>query len=122
MPLNIVNNSIAHVELPTTDFAKSKEFYSTVFGWKCEEIPQMNYMIFSLEGGVGGGFNKVEKVVDKTGHMAYITVEDIPATLSKIEKVGGSTAMPKTDLGNNWGFIAQFKDTCGVTGGLWAKN
>ncbi|MGH8104674.1 MAG: VOC family protein, partial [bacterium] len=90
MPLNIVDNSIAHVELPSTDFKMSQAFYSTVFGWTCEEIPQMNYLLFRLEGGVGGGFNKVDKVVEKSGHMAYITVADINATLEEVKKAGGS--------------------------------
>jgi predicted enzyme related to lactoylglutathione lyase len=115
-------NSITHQELPSTDFAKSAAFYSGVFGWKCEEIPGMNYMIYSVENGLGGGFNKVDSIVSGHGHMSYISVEDIHATLAKVEQARGRTVMPKTGLPNNWGFIAQFADPCGVVCGLWSQS
>jgi predicted enzyme related to lactoylglutathione lyase len=29
-------HGICHIEIPTTDLAKSKAFYENVFGWKVE--------------------------------------------------------------------------------------
>jgi predicted enzyme related to lactoylglutathione lyase len=40
-------HEICHVEIPTTDFAKSKEFYETLFGWKVEVDPVTNYAMWT---------------------------------------------------------------------------
>src|SRR5436309_15165777 len=44
-------NPFIHVELSTQDPAKSKEFYTKLFDWKLEEVPQCQYTLI----GVGEG-------------------------------------------------------------------
>ncbi len=120
--MEMANNSITHIGMPSTDFGKTKAFYEQVFGWKCEELVGMNYMLFTVEGGLGGGFNKVNEIISGTGHMAYITVEDILEMLERVKQAGGQMVMPKTALPNDWGFIAQFSDPCGLICGLWSSK
>ena len=44
--------------------------------------------------------------------MVYFHVNDIEATLAKIESNGGKTLFPKTGIGEH-GFIAHFEDSEG---------
>jgi len=50
-------NEIVHIEIPATDLKGSGRFYDDLFGWKVEEIPEMDYVIFEAGEGPGGGFN-----------------------------------------------------------------
>jgi len=84
-------------------------------------IPELNYALFEVKDGIGGGFNKVESIVPNTGYMNYIQVEDITETLKRIEEAGGKTVLPKTSIGEP-GYIAIFSDPCGARMGLWAKS
>lgn len=117
-----MSNKIVHVEIPSTDLEKSKTFYEGIFGWKVSLIPEVNYAIFEVKDGIGGGFNRVESIALNTGYMNYIHVEDIIVTLKKIEEAGGKTLLPKTSIGQEMGYIAIFTDPCGAQMGLWAKS
>jgi uncharacterized protein len=114
-------NMICHYEIPSTDFTKSKAFYENLFGWTIQEVPDMSYMMFGEEGqGVGGGFNKVEAVVNE-GIQIYIEVEDIPATLARARELGGEVQMDKSQIPGH-GFMAFIGDCCGVKIGLWSRE
>ena len=112
---------LVHWEIPTTDPKKSKEFYSSLFGWKMQGWgPTDDYTLFDVEGGVGGALMKVEKMPEPCIRV-YLEVDDIPAMLARIEAKGGKTAQPKTDIGGGMGFTGSFLDPCGCLVGLWSK-
>jgi predicted enzyme related to lactoylglutathione lyase len=114
-------NTPAHWEIPSTNVAKTSVFYSKLFGWKMSP-PQDGYVMFGMKGGLGGGIMQVKKAPGQ-GVTVYIEVKDIPATLKKVVKLGGKVLVPKTEIGNNWGFWAAFKDPGGCSGvGLWSKR
>ncbi len=113
-------HSICHYEIPSTDFAKSKVFYESLFDWKLTEMPDGSYMVFEIEGGIGGGFNKVEQAT-ADGIQIYIHVADIPATLAKAEELGGKTAKAKTSISEH-GNYALFTDPCGAQIGIWSRE
>ena len=50
--------------------------------------------------------------------MPYITVDDLDATLAKVEGLGGSVIMPAMAIPNDGGRIAIIKDPQGVATGL----
>src|SRR2546430_10844955 len=53
--------SIVHVELHSADPAKSKQFYGEVFGWKFEEMPEMNYTLWRGGEETRGGGQKTKE-------------------------------------------------------------
>ena len=67
-------HGFAHIEIPTTDTQKSKEFYSKIFGWKIDESAP-NYVTFSTGDNQGGGFTQESKPA-QDGVVLYIEVED----------------------------------------------
>jgi predicted enzyme related to lactoylglutathione lyase len=52
---------IDYLELPVTDVAEAKRFYSTVFGWSFTDYGP-DYTCFA-DGRLSGGFAKNENVV-----------------------------------------------------------
>jgi len=112
-------NKLSYWEIPSTDLAKTSEFLSGLFGWKMEPSGD-KYVMFSVEDGMGGGIERTDK---EPGHgiSVYIEVDDIPAKLKRVEELGGKVLRQKTEIGNDWGFWADFRDPGGATLGLWSK-
>ena len=114
-------NKLVYWEIPTTDVQKASAFFGELFGWEMQPSGD-DYVMFLVEDGIGGGIQKVE---DAPGHgiSAYIAVEDIPATLARVEELGGTTVHPKTEIGGGHGFWADFQapgNTARV--GLWSQT
>ncbi len=107
-------------EIPTTDLAKTSQFLAELFGWKIAPSGD-NYVMFSVEGGMGGGIQQVD---EPPGHgiRVYIQVDDIPARLARVEELGGEVLHAKTEIGNDWGYWAEFRAPGGCRLGLWSKT
>lgn len=115
-------SKLVHWEIPSNDLAKSKEFYEKLFGWKFQQWSE-DYALFDAKGAVSGALMKVESLPEPgTGIRVYVGVEDMPATLARVEELGGKTQQPKTDIGGGMGFAGSFTDPCGCLIGLWSEK
>ncbi len=47
--------SFVHIEITSTDPARTRKFCEEVFGWSFEEMPEMNYATFEPASSPGGG-------------------------------------------------------------------
>lgn len=113
---------IVHIEIPAPDLDKASEFYTKVFGWKVQMMPEMNYALWSPgDEGVGGGFSK-NYPINTDGILIHIGVEDIEAKLAEIEDAGGKTVTSKTKISDEYGFYAEFTDISGNKMGLWSEK
>lgn len=119
-------HGIVHVEFSATDIQALANFYTAVFGWTQQPMGE-GYILWSVGEGdkrTGGGFRKFE-ADEPTGPSArtvcYIEVEDIDATLATIGSNGGSTMIPKTEIGGGHGFFAWFIDPAGNNVAVWSK-
>lgn len=108
--------AIVHVEFHSPDPDRTKAFYSKVFGWKFENIPQMEYATFKAPSGPGGGLMKPTE----GGPMVldYILSEEIDETAQAIEANGGAILMPKSEI-PGFGWWAVFRDPTGLTMALF---
>lgn len=106
------DRSIVHVELSANDREKAAEFYSELFGWETQQIPEMNYATFRTTGDLGGGFNPVTEDNPAGTVTVYVNSDDIEADLAKIESLGGKTLVPKTEI-PTVGWFAMFADPTG---------
>ena len=107
-------------ELMTADPDASKAFYDNVIGWTIEARPSgpMDYrMIDSGNGGqVGGVMRLTEEMIAggaKPTWLFYIGVDDVDASIAKIEAVGGSVLMPAWDI-PGIGRLAMVADPQGI--------
>ena len=116
------HGGICHIELATNDLEKTKTFYEGLFDWTVSIIPGFeNYAMFSTPEGVGGGISMAEEPSGETGPIVHIAVDEIEATLTRIEKAGGEILVGKTKISDEFGYYALFLDNVGNRIGLWSK-
>ena len=93
-----------HIEIPFDDEERAKRFYSGVFGWQFSEAPGFEgYPLYRAgPGGLGGGLGKRGEMAGETTRN-YISVDDIDAAVAKIEELGGTITVPKSEIpGMGW--------------------
>jgi predicted enzyme related to lactoylglutathione lyase len=118
---------VVHFEIPADDLSRAKKFYGSVFGWKMNEVPQMEYVMLGTTesdengmprqpGAINGGMLKRQ---DPVRHpVVTIDVESIDDALAKVKKNGGQVVREKLPVGD-MGFTAYFSDSEGNVIGLW---
>ncbi|MHB8646338.1 MAG: VOC family protein, partial [Thermomicrobiales bacterium] len=95
----MVGHVIAHVDISANNQEEAGKFYESLFGWKIQPVPQMNYTMFAAEAGPGGGFAQVGEGMANAGQvLIYVSTDDIDASLAKVESLGGKTVLPKTEI------------------------
>jgi uncharacterized protein len=108
-------NAIVHFEIPADDLQRAKRFYQKAFGWKISDPWKMNYFLVETkkkgEEGINGGL--MQRKMPDQPFMNYLSVASIDSFCKKVEKAGGVIVMPRTEIGENMGWIAAFKDTEG---------
>ena len=123
-------NKVVHFEVPADDLARAKEFYSNVFSWQLQDVPEASYVMANTvhvdpvtykptEVGINGGMLLRNEHVKSP--VITIEVESIDDHLKKIEEAGGKVVAPKTSV-MDMGFSAYIKDTEGNIIGLWENK
>jgi predicted enzyme related to lactoylglutathione lyase len=80
---------IDYIEFPTEDAGKSKEFYSSAFGWKFEDYgPQ--YTAFH-DGRLAGGFS-ADAGERPAKPLIVLYAADLDAAQRAVEQAGGKIA------------------------------
>jgi uncharacterized protein len=116
-------HAISWFEIPVSNFARAKAFYETVLGMTIEPMVMgsttMGFLSSSPDA-VGGAIVHGEDVApSKQGTTVYLNGGDnLAPMLARVERAGGSIAVPKTEIGNDFGFFAHFIDTEGNKVGL----
>lgn len=77
---------IDYIELPATDIAATKRFYSGVFGWSFEDYGP-EYTSF-FDGRLAGGFTKSGTVAEG-GVLVVFYAANLEAILEKVKSAGG---------------------------------
>jgi len=109
-----------HVELASHDPAASAAFYREIFGWEPHYDQAMDYHMFVTTPGSGGAFVKLDGDGIKPGYVCvYVGSDDIDADLAKIQSLGGSVMVPRTEI-PNMGWFAIFSDPTGNPIGLYS--
>jgi hypothetical protein len=116
-------HGFCHIDLPVLNLEKAAAFYSGLFGWQIRPIPGMEYVIYTAgDKTVGGGLQKVDKIVQTPTVFSYVEVEDIEAILKKAESLGGKVVQAKELLPDaSWGAIGVLEAPDGYQLGLWSK-
>jgi predicted enzyme related to lactoylglutathione lyase len=89
-----MGNPVVHFDISGPNLNELVTFYGTLFGWKIDLIPEMNYALIDTQGGKGinGGIGSPP---DGTSHVTfYAMADDLQAVLDKAESLGGKTTQP----------------------------
>ena len=108
---------VVHFEVLGQDGGKLQTFYSELFDWTINADNPMKYGLVEAQGGkgIGGG---VGAGGDAPNHVTfYVEVDDLQAYLDRLERMGGKTIVPVTEIPNMVTF-ALFADPEGNTVGL----
>jgi predicted enzyme related to lactoylglutathione lyase len=121
-----MSGRVVHFEIPFDDAERAQGFYRDVFGWNLMDVPGMSYTLASTgpsgeqgpteAGYINGGMMRRQNPDDTP--IVVIDVDDIDATLAKIEELGGQTLLGRQAVGE-MGWAAYFKDVEGNAMGLW---
>src|SRR6476469_8352390 len=111
-----------HVELNTVDPAKAKAFYSRLFQWQLEDMPNTAvpdgaYTMIKVGEGTGGGIMK-QVPNGPSGWLAYVLVDDIHAATKKAQSLGAEVMKDVTEV-MGMGWLSLIKDPTGSILGLW---
>lgn len=116
--MEMLTNSVNWIEIPVTDFARAKQFYSAIYDYEMPEYEmgpiKMGILLYEQSVGVGGAICYGEGYEPSTkGTKAYLNGgTDLNTVLSRVTSAGGKVIMEKTSIGEN-GFMALFHDTEG---------
>jgi len=123
-------DSVVHFEIPADNPKRAQKFYSTVFDWKINNMPDMGYALLGTTevdknqmptkpGAINGGMLKRQAPVKSV--VITINVASIDDAAKKIVKQGGKVVRKKSKVGD-MGYAAYFKDTEGNVIGLWQNK
>ena len=115
-------NPFVHVELNTADPEKAKAFYSKLFQWQLEDVPNPaapsgSYTLVKVGTGTGGGIMK-QVPGGPSGWLAYVAVDDINAATEKARSLGGKVMKDVTEV-PGMGWLSFIQDPTGAVLGLW---
>jgi predicted enzyme related to lactoylglutathione lyase len=104
--------NVVHVEIPAAKPKAAGKFYADLFGWKVQDMPEMNYTMWEAEDHTGGGFPEVSEINPAGQVLVYIDSDDIDADLKKVVKLGGKALHQKTEI-PGMGWFGIFQDPTG---------
>jgi uncharacterized protein len=122
-------DKVVHFEIPADDLERAQKFYKSVFGWKMERAPGMEYIMIGTTpvnenfmpeepGAINGGMMKRQQPI--TSPVITIRVNNIEDAMKNVKKMGGEMVRGKMQVGE-MGYAAYFKDTEGNIIGLWQE-
>ncbi len=120
-------DKVVHFEIPVDDLDRAKSFYGSIFGWKLDDFPGMDYTGITTvatgddhmptePGAINGGMMKRTPTV--TGPVVAVNVDSVDAYLEKVKAAGGREVSPKIEI-PGMGYYAYAGDTEGNVIGLW---
>ncbi len=89
-------------ELMTTDVDAAKTFYTSLFGWKMEDM-QTNDMGYTIAKSGDKEMAGIMGMPPEAGDMppawgAYVTVDDVERSAAQAEKLGGKILLSPRDI------------------------
>ena len=119
MPPVFANGKICYMEMPTTDIARSADFYRKVFGWNVRTRGDGATSFDDTTGQVSGTWIVGRAPSGKPGLLIYIMVHDAAATVEKVVANGGEIVQP---IGVDAPEVtARFRDPGGNVLGLYQQ-
>ncbi len=115
-----MGSPVVHFEINSKNGKKLNDFYSQLFGWKVQSMEGMDYGLVDTDTsgrGINGGIGDISQPGQPNQVTFYIEVADPQATLDQVQRMGGKTIVPVTEIPGAVTF-AQFADPEGNVIGL----
>jgi predicted enzyme related to lactoylglutathione lyase len=110
-------NVVGWFEIPATDLKRAKKFYETIFETELQNMELGNGLKMAMfpvkEGGIGGALCE-HKDFYKPSHdglLVYLNADpDLQQVLDRIKEQGGKELVTKTQISEDYGYMAVFED------------
>jgi len=115
------HHKINYIEFTTTDITRTKQFYSTVFGWTFKDWGP-DYIDSTAESaGIAIGFRRGAPAQSQPQHapLAVLYSADLSGTEDAIKKSGGTIVVPTFEFPGGRRF--HFSDGLGNTLAVWSE-
>lgn len=112
---------VVHFELWSKTPDRLSAFYTSLFDWKIESMPGMDYGIIQTQadGGICGGIMTPQQPEPWPGNMSfYIEVDDLAACRKRIVQAGGTILVEEQQVPGKGSFCL-FTDPDNRIVGLW---
>ena len=120
MPPTLANGKICYIEIPSTDVARSADFYKRVFGWNVRQRGDGHSAFDDTTGEVSGSWVLGRPPSTQPGLLVYVMVDSVAASLDAIVANGGEIVQP---IGVDAPEItARFRDPAGNVIGLYQER
>ena len=114
------SNSLNWFEIPVADIDRAQKFYETIFDVKLDrnDMEQFQMAMFPFAPGNGkatGALVKSEMhIPSQQGAIIYLNANpNLEVALGKVEAAGGKILIPKTQITEEYGYMAFYSDTEG---------
>ena len=120
----LLPGSFCWPELATTDIAKAKAFFSSLFGWEPSDVPSAGgtYTIFKLRGldvAACRSFGPEESLQKIPAHFtSYVSAASVDASAEKAKALGGKVLHGPFDV-MGIGRMAVVSDPEGLAFAIW---
>jgi len=94
---------IVHLELRSSDFARSAAFYEKLFGWHSDGVQSGGHLLFNLPGAVQGSWIR-DALAQAAGPIPFVAVPDVDRALAEAEKQGGRILVRRMALASRGTF------------------
>ena len=107
-----MSNPLCHFEFLTNDIERCKRFYANAFNWDFGSSSIPGYTLIRTHRDPSGGIMHGLPELPAPRFVAYFMVEDIAATLEKVQQAGGEIVKGETPV-PHVGAYALFRDPDG---------
>ena len=125
-------NSVAHFEIYADDPDKLEKFYTGLFDWTVERVPEMDYRFLKTvetdakgmptqPGGINGGLIKRPEGYESRAWVNYVNVESVESSVDKAQRLGAKLMKGKTPV-PGMGWFAMLIDPQGNPFALWQRD
>jgi predicted enzyme related to lactoylglutathione lyase len=125
-------NSVAHFEIYADDPDQLEQFYTSLFDWKIERMPNMDYRLIKTvdtdakgmptqPGGINGGLMKRPAGYEGRAWVNYVNVESLEASIDRAQKLGAKMMKGKSPV-PGMGWFAMLIDPQGNPFALWQSD
>jgi predicted enzyme related to lactoylglutathione lyase len=116
-----LHNKITYIEFTTTDIARTKQFYGTVFGWTFKDWGPEYIDCNAANSGIAIGFAKgaAQQEQPNSAPLVVLYSADLKATQVAVVVAGGSIVAPIFEFPGGRRF--HFADGLGNVLGAWSE-
>lgn len=94
MPQIPTHGKICYIEMPSTDVARSADFYKNVFGWSIRQRGDGHVAFDDGVGQVSGTWVSGRPPAAQPGLLVYIMVDSVAAAVDLVVANGGKIVQP----------------------------